>query len=218
MLPFAGDLDGDKIHVQAPSAVVFLCGGQCSPIGSPTPRSLRDAFLKILDPPLRGRQLVQAEDISALSIFGSHYDDLLLFETDLAQVAELILLFCESEGSFAELGAFSMVEEIASRLMVVVRDKHWVSDSFIKLGPLRALEKRHGASSVYVLDDEDIGMRGASAAHVNLDILKARLQEPLERRLAQTREPTTFDPGRGGHRIKLMVGLIQEYGALLLES
>src|SRR3954451_3527736 len=43
VLPFAEDLDAAKIHVQAPTAVVFLCGGQCSDIGVRIPLSLRDA-------------------------------------------------------------------------------------------------------------------------------------------------------------------------------
>jgi hypothetical protein len=219
VLQFAGDLDAGKIHVQAPTAVVFLCGGQCSDISVSTPLSLRDAFLKIVDnPALRNRRLIQAADITMLSVFDEHYRDLLQFETDLAQITELIILFCESEGSLAELGAFAMVDEIAARLLVIIRDKHWNSDSFVKLGPLRSLENRHGSTAVYVLDDLDIGMRGASASEVKIDVLKDRLQEPLHSRLQKTREPTTFDPSRTGHVIKLIVGLIQEYRALTVDE
>lgn len=219
MLPFAGDLDAAKIHVQAPTSVVFLCGGQISDINVPTPRSLRDAFLKIIDnPAIRGKQLIQAEDVTVLSVFSEHYRDFLQFETDLAQITELILLFCESEGSLAELGAFSMVDEIAARLLVIIRDKYWNFDSFVKLGPLRALENRHGPSSVFVIDDLDIDMRGTSAANVKIDVLRDRLQEPILIRLKRSREPTTFDRGKSGHIIKLIVGLIQEYGALTVDE
>lgn len=218
MLPYAGDLDGKKIHVQAPSAVLFLCGGQYSNISAPIPLSLRDAFLKISDnPATRGKLIVQAEDIKFADVFAEHYNDFLQFETDLAQITELILLFCESEGSFTELGAFAMVEEIASRLLVVVRDKYWSSDSFIKHGPLRQLENHYGEKSVYVLDDIDIGMRGNSAADVKIDVLRDRLQDPIVKRL-RNREATTFDLNRPGHIIKLIVGLIQEYGALTIDE
>src|ERR1700733_10421682 len=42
--------------------------------------------------------------------------------------------------------------------------------------------------------------------------------EPITSRLRSVRQPTTFDPTKHGHIIKLSVGLIQEYGALTLEE
>jgi hypothetical protein len=219
LLPYAVDLDEQKIHVRAPNAVIFLCGGQCSLVSEPTPLSLRDAFLKIIDnPAIKDCELIQAEDITRLTIFSDCYGDILQFETDLAQITELILLFCESPGSLAELGAFSAIKDIAERLLVIIRNKHWIENSFIKLGPLRSLINNHGNNSVCVLDDEDIGIREDSVQSVRIDILKQRLQEPLRLRLEVNREPTTFDPGRPGHVIKLIVGLIQEYGALTIEE
>lgn len=215
MLPFAQDLDGDKIHVQAPTDVIFLCGGETSDIGAKPPLSLRDAFLKILDnPPLKGRQLIQAEEITSGLKFFSRYGNVLEFERDLAQIVELIILFSESPGSFAELGAFSSVEEIAERLFVIIRDKHWDDQSFITLGPLEYLTKQFGRKTVFVIADATIGMKGNSAEFVNLDTLKVQLAKPLTERLDTPRDPSTFDPSRPGHLIKLIVGLIQEYGAL----
>ncbi len=126
----------------------------------------------------------------------------------------MIILFCESEGSLAELGAFAVIDEIAQRLFVVVREKHWEEMSFIKLGPLRLIEHEHGRESIYVIDDEHVGIRGNSASAVKPETLKDQLIEPLTVRLEKPREPTTFDANRSGHVIKLVVGLIQEYGAL----
>lgn len=221
MLPFLEDLDGAKIHVQAPTEVVFLCGGICSSIKEPIPLSLRDAFTKFTsNPATDGKDVFCAEDISVLSIFSESYTDLLAFETDLAEITELIILFCESEGSLAELGAFAMVREISSKLLVIIRDGHWESDSFVRLGPLRAIENSYGATAIYVLDDLDIGMRrrSASVAGIKMDVLKERLQGPIRSRLKETRVPTTFTPTIRGHIIKLIVGLIQEYGALTVKE
>ena len=107
MLPFADDLDAEKIHVQVPTQVIFLCGGRISSLADKTPLSLRDAFYKINDNPvLRKRDLILAEDITAQLAVFDKYKDILEFETDLAQIVELIILFCESEGSLAEFGAF----------------------------------------------------------------------------------------------------------------
>jgi hypothetical protein len=218
-LPFAEDLDAERIHVQSASDIIFLCGGQRSDVSQPTPLSLRDAFLKILDNPvLRRRDLIQAEDITDNISFFNKYEDILEFETDIAQIVELIILFCESEGSLAELGAFAMIEEIASRLFVVVREKHWNIDSFIKLGPLRRIEKKYGRGSIFLIDDLEVGMRGDSAEHVKKDVLRALLSEPISLRLQRPREPSTFDANRPGHVIKLIVGLVQEYGALEVDE
>jgi hypothetical protein len=218
-LPFAEDLDAERIHVQSASDIIFLCGGQRSDISEPTPLSLRDAFLKIIDYPiLRRRDVVQAEDITDNISFFDKYEDILEFETDIAQIVELIILFCESEGSLAELGAFAMIEEIASRLFVVVREKHWNIDSFIKLGPLRRIQKKYGRGSIFLIDDAEVGMRGDSASHVKKDVLGSLLSEPISLRLQRPREPSTFDATRPGHVIKLVVGLVQEYGALKIDE
>lgn len=194
VLPYSQDLDADKIHVQAASDVVFLCGGAHSDLSEAIPLSLRDAFLKILDyPPLKDRVLIQAEDITQDYSFFDYYDNILDFETDLAQIVELIILFCESEGSLAELGAFAMIDEIAQRLFVVVRQKHWNLPSFIKLGPLRRIERKYGREAIYVVEDDDVGMVGDSAARVEKNALGSLLSSPLTIRLQKPRDPTTFD-------------------------
>jgi hypothetical protein len=136
VLPFSQDLDADKIHVQAPTSVIFLCGGPISSVVEPIPLSLRDAFLKILENPvLKGRDLIQAEDITPQISFFNKYENILDFETDLAQIVELIILFCESEGSLAELGAFAMINEIALRLFWLYERS--TGTSFHSLGLVR---------------------------------------------------------------------------------
>ncbi len=95
-----------------------------------------------------------------------------------------------------------------------MRDKYWPDESFVTLGPLRYLRRKHGLTSVFILNDHDINMQGKSAAQVKIQTLRDILQAPIKLRLDTIREPTTFDPERIGHVIKLIVGLIQEYGAL----
>lgn len=216
--PFAEHLDANNLRVQAPSDVIFLCGGPIN-ITAQKPTSLRDAFLKAFDnPALKSRKIVLAEDINVSYVNSPTYKDLLLFETDLAQITELILLFSESEGSFAELGAFAMVPDIASRLLVVITDRHYKHNSFIKLGPIAYLEHKIGERVVYVLDEDEIGTRHTSVSDVDIQILSNKLALPIQQRLAEIREPTTFDNQKNGHAIKLMVGLVQEYGALTADE
>src|SRR5688572_28187359 len=88
-----------SIFVYAPTSCVLLCGGEMTGIGAKAPKSLRDAFYKIVDIPyLKGVDLIRAEDVEYAFLQEAHYEDLLRFETELAQICDVILLFCESEG------------------------------------------------------------------------------------------------------------------------
>lgn len=214
------DLDAERIHVQGPSRFILLCGGEIGSLSSDSIiLSLRHAFKKILEiKAIKTNDIIEAEDITKRFSFLDIYDDLLDFETDLAQIVELIILFCESEGSLAELGAFCMIEEIASRIFVVVREEHWKADSFIKLGPLRSIERKQGRDSICVLEDEPLGIKGQPISKIDKDALKAQLEGALEARLSRKGEPSNFDGSRAGHVIKVIVALIQEYGALTLQE
>lgn len=218
-LPNTEYLDANDIRVQAPSPIVFVCGGEVTDIAAPQPKSLRDAFLKIIDfPPIRKARLFLAEEINLFYLSRRTYDDLLEFETDLAQITDLVLLFCESEGSLAELGAFAMTAEISQRILVVMRDKYYKKDSFVMLGPILALKNTYGEQVTYVLDDSDINITGTTYRDLNISTLKERLIKPIQKRLEIIREPTTFNKQKSGHLIKLIVGLIQEYGALTIDE
>lgn len=217
MLPFVDELDVTKLHVQAPTEIVFLCGGpyvELDKIHEVPIQSMRDAFRRVIShPSLGSRDLVLAEDFTKSSVFSAHYADILEFESDLAQITELIILFCESAGSFTELGSFATVEEIAKRLLVVIRDLYVEANSFITLGPITNLRNKHD-HSVYVIEDEVVGIKDNSHENMNLKAFRDALNLPLKLRFEKDREPTTFNAERAGHIIKLAVGLIQEYGAL----
>ncbi|SEN92719.1 hypothetical protein SAMN04489859_102245 [Paracoccus alcaliphilus] len=206
--------EAGSLHVRAPSPIILLCGGPIV-VNSPKPKSLRQAYTQIYGRiPFRDYTNLAPEDFN---IFGPdpHYQDWLSFESEFAQIVDLIILFSESYGSIAELGAFSMVEEIAIRLLVIMDDKNYAENSFVKLGPIRKLEEEHGKSSVCVLNRADINIPDIrSVESVDLNIFSATLVSAIEKRKKDYREKTTFDPNRPGHIIKLIVGLIQHYGAL----
>jgi hypothetical protein len=185
--PLAEHLDVERLHVQAPAAVIFLCGGKTSSVSEAIPLSIRDAFLKINDNiSLKGRQTILAEDVNIFYLSRSVYSDFLKFEVDLAQITELVVLFCESAGSLVEFGAFSMLPEISERLFVVMRSKHYNEDSFITLGPVLSLQNEYGDEVVYVFDDDDINIIGDSPAKINKEILNVRLSKPILARINQT--------------------------------
>jgi hypothetical protein len=161
---------------------------------------------------------ILAEELNAFFPQGE-YTDLLEFETDIAQICELIVLFSESYGSAAELGAFSIIDEIALRLLVVIDDFNFGKDSFVTLGPVRALRNKYGESAVCVLHCEDLGIDSiTSIKSIKLETFSSRMGSAILARASASRVPSTFDPERNGHVIKLIVGFIQHYGALTLDE
>ncbi len=137
---FINAWDVDSIYVYPPLRVVLLCGGQMTDIGHQPPATLRDAFYKVLDKPyLQGAELIRAEDTDFLRIQRAHYADLLRFEMELAQICDVVLLFCESIGSVSEFSSFIMDEEINRKLLVVMRDDHYYAASFLREGPTKRL-------------------------------------------------------------------------------
>jgi hypothetical protein len=207
-------IDVSTLRVRAPTPIILLCGGRID-VKTPKPDSLREAYTQIYGRPgLKLYSTVTPEDFRIFAPDGP-YKDWLSFEREFAQIVDLVVLFSESYGSVAELGAFSVVEEIATRLLVVIDDKNYSDPSFIKLGPLLFLQENHGKSAVCVLNRKDLNISNiSSVSDVNLDRLAEALIPAIEKRKAEYKEHTTFNPGRAGHIIKLIVGLIQHYGAL----
>lgn len=215
-LPEYADLKSIRVH--APTTVIFVCGGKVD-IKSLVPLSLRDALFRVLGKSFLAKYDVRmAED---MEIFFPHggYDELLKFESDIAQISELIILFSESDGSLAELGVFVMDDEIAPRMLVFVDSKNYSRDSFIKLGPLYTLSKAHGEDCVAVINLSDIGIVDIKfTQNTDLNAFLRAVDGSIKYRLRRRADPRTFDPTRNGHLIKLITGLIQHYSSLTIDE
>jgi hypothetical protein len=140
------DLDASKV-LNFPS-LIFLCGG---PVGSGigAKPSLRGRFYRRMEqehPDLFERVLL-AEVANKWSKTPRHYDHLFDLENDLAYLSAVILLFVESPGSIAELGAFCNVDALSRKLVAVLEHSHQDEESFIQDGPV-ALMKKNDARSV----------------------------------------------------------------------
>jgi hypothetical protein len=176
---------------------------------------MREAFTRIYNrPAFATYKIVMPEDFNVFAPNGQ-YTDILQFESEFAEIVDLVLLFSESYGSASELGAFSMVDEIATRLLVIMDDENYGIDSFIKHGPVRYLENKFGPEAVCVLNRKDININNIRNINgMNIEVFSERLIPAIAARKAQHREHTTFNKKRSGHIIKFIVGLIQHYGAL----
>src|SRR4051794_35968807 len=102
----------------------------------------RDAFYRLTKDTEPDYTIILAEQAAPLTADGE-YKDLLKFEQDIAQVVGLIVLFVESAGSLAELGAFAALPTVAPSLLAVVDEHYYDQNSFVKNGPIKFLENEY---------------------------------------------------------------------------
>ena len=142
----AVDLTKTRI-VKFPS-FIFLCGGRVSDNNQNKYLSCRDLFYSYINQNgcSFSKNVVLAETI--FEYFDhSDYQDLLHFESDLAELSSLTVIFSESPGSIAELGSFAVLNTIQERLLVVMHQDDTHQESFIWRGPvsfLKNLAKSNG--------------------------------------------------------------------------
>ncbi|WP_428685368.1 retron St85 family effector protein [Reyranella sp.] len=205
--------DGFRVH--APTTVVFLCGGFID-ASSPVPVTLRDAFSRTIRASALKYKVILAEEAQPLTA-DAGYKDLFSFESDIAQIVGLILLFAESPGSLAELGAFAALHTVAPSLLAVLDDFYYSASSFIRNGPVRFLENEYGEEWILVLDRAELGI-SATGTNETLDVtaFASAILPAVQKRLVAKPTWSKFDPTNSGHAILFMTGLCQEFGALTI--
>lgn len=83
--------------------------------------------------------------------------NLLELEEMLANSVDAIVIFPESPGSWAELGAFSGNEHLRNKIVCIIEHKYRTNFSFINLGPVRVL-KKSASSKVISFKYSEIGI------------------------------------------------------------
>lgn len=180
------------------------------------PRALRDAFHRAIQGQVQGFSIILAEGAKPLEAEAG-YTDLFQFESDIAQIVGLILLFAESAGSLAELGAFAALETVSPRLLAVLDDFYYNEVSFIRNGPVRYLENKHGEEWITVLERSHLGIDDhGDITNLNATALASSVLPAIKKRLAMNDRWAKFDAKSDGHVIMLIAGLCQEYGALTI--
>ncbi len=114
-----------------------------SPVQSPDDyKSARDYFYNYIHQhhsDLAGRTRLAEDVILHAWSDEQPFSDLLELEEYLADLSDAIVLFVESAGSFAELGAFSASDRLRTKTVAVVNAFYSEANSFIAHGPLRRL-------------------------------------------------------------------------------
>lgn len=198
--------------------LIFLCGGPTD-VKSPLPLSIRDFICRELakDASIFERISI-AEDFKAWN--QDHvYKDLLEFETHLAELSSLIVVVLESEGSIAELGLFSVIEEFQKKLLIFIDSSHYKEDSFIKYGPISYLENAHNnmASCHIWLKSAGPGIKKsldiAAAQSITPDLI-----EEIHSRLERVSKESIFNGNEWLHCALLICDVLNLMSALTIRE
>jgi len=148
----------------------------------------------------------------------SPYKNLIKFEIDIARISDSVVLFSEGYGSLAELGAFSQIDNIANRMMVIIQTRHYDKKSFIRDGPIRHLEDRN-SKSIQVFDWKTVNDGGVlqldeESFALQLEDIKA----VVKNRLAEMSGMMEFNVSDFGHRLLMAVAICDVLGAATFEE
>lgn len=130
------------------SVEVFLCGPGYDNVSHDLRQKIRD-HLQIESKV----KVIFGEEIEKKRIRGSKVD-LQTLEATYAHEADFTLLMLDSPGSIAELGTFSMIENIRPRLFVLVPEKFYGAESYIARGPLSLIASGHRNNIIYYKNDD----------------------------------------------------------------
>lgn len=134
--------DHSQFRVQFSNQKVFICGGAVP--NNSTMASFRQRFtLKLSN---RDINFVLAENFKDYFKY-NNYPDLFIFEDDIAKISSVILVFLESPGSLVEFGMFITNPDFCKKLLIVVPSEEIKEqNSFIYLGPLEHIKRKHPES------------------------------------------------------------------------
>lgn len=133
---------------------VFLCGADIK-----DKEKSRSKMAKVFNE-RSSFELLYPEDLFEDLLAGQGQYSLLELENILADSVDAIVLFPESPGSFAELGAFSNNQKLAQKMIVLISNKYRSDKSFINYGPNRLVRKtKTGRVEYYSADELEVGAR-----------------------------------------------------------
>lgn len=207
---FVLSVDVAGLRVKNSPRKIFLCGGKLSEHAGP-PASCRQVFIEFIHShrdDLKSKIMLaeQAGNWFDEQIFS----DLLELEEMIADLSSLVVLFVESPGSIAELGAFSQIEKIRRKLMVVQEKDHASFSSFINLGPIRFLRNKHNRGPL-IVPWADPGKKGSVSEKI-FAYSAPNLADRIASALKNSTKEEKFDTENHSHILYLVASLVDILG------
>ena len=208
IVDFAKSLEIGRCKIRNTPNLIFLCGGKTAESGPY--KSARDYFhrhLKAKAASIAGRVKL-AEDVNAK--FHGEFPDLLELENYLADLADITVLFVESPGSIAELGAFAQSDVLRPKTLAVLNTAHSSDRSFILEGPvLKAQNENPQLVHYYEWDPKHLN---SAHSKEGLGEMAEELAKFLKARDAALPKQQTFDAKKRGHILLIVADLIAVAG------
>ena len=210
LIDFAKSLNVDGCRVLNAPNLIFLCGGKIAPSTHPC-LSARDYFWRHLckKEPALAERVQLAEKVNAwFRKKNERYSDLLELEEDLAHLADITILFVESPGSIAELGAFAASGALKHKTLAVINDSLASPNSFIADGPVRRFKTHNEKYVHYFKWDSD--RLGEADTELEFADIATELSAFLKARDGEHTGEVRFDPDHDpGHVLRLIADLIR---------
>ena len=212
LVDFAKSLRVDRCKIQNTPNFIFVCGGPTAVQASY--RSARDFFNRHLRSKNPGwaERVKLAEDVNARFHTDNAFPDLLEFENYLAHLAAAIVLFVESPGSIAELGAFAASDALRPKLLTVLNTFYNSDQSFIADGPIRKIRNVNEESvQSYYWNPKQLDTVKTKR---EFDEVTNRLTEILEQHESRRSRQLAFKTTETSHTLLLVADLIRISGVV----
>lgn len=190
---------------------IFSCGGRED--RHPARRMLQDFVTRSDDESFRNVFFLKAENLALDPRMEGL--NLLAQEAILADVADWLVIFAESVGTFCELGAFASLPHSASITSVVVEKSHQHDNSFLIKGPVTVIKETPSVLSRVFYSNLDCPMANRLFAETVNDIRK-RVEENEGRNINKDRKKlnTQEDKINIGSLAHEMLDLITLFGPI----
>ncbi len=133
-----------KTPVRQHNLNIFLCGPGRSSEGFQLRQHIKELLEKNYQATVSfGEELIDKKFRHTKRV------DLQTLEAQFAHVTDFTILLLESPGAIAELGTFSMIENIRARLFVVVPTRFFGAESYIARGPLSLISSFSANNIIY---------------------------------------------------------------------
>jgi hypothetical protein len=185
---------------------VFVCGGT-------SPSCMRSQFLKWVGPefPSLVPILAEAAFQKTQLVEPSEFPNLSRFEKLIADVADCVVIFPESAGSYAELGLFSNLREIRKKILVVNELRFQASNSFLQLGPIDEINTKSRFRPALHLDP--------NAAPLDFGPVKTTLVERLKSRGHRKRvSPLKYNDLDMQQKLVISHEIVRLFGKVSMEA
>ncbi len=155
ILHLKGAIESSLVHrPKKTNRFVFLCGANKK---KNEISERRKALIAFASKNLPHNKFFLAEKVFTFLSAEGHKGNLIDIENQISRFSDHILIILESQSAFAELGAFSH-EELRKKLIVINDKKFEDAESFVNLGPIKAIEEVSGKNHIlnYKMKDDGV--------------------------------------------------------------